>query len=83
MFHWLSISILFNKITLYAHYAHTTKIDSHTIAQLVRFSLSPYRPRFNPRQAHVEFVVGKLALGHIILQIFQVFSPLSLFGSTS
>ena len=46
-------------------------------------SLSPHTPTFNPRQAHVEFVVGKLTLGHIVLQVLQFSFPLSLFCSTS
>ena len=35
---------------------------------------SPCRPRFNPRQVHVGFVVGKVTLGQVVLQTIQFFT---------
>jgi len=40
-------------------------------------SLLAHRPRFNSRPVYVAFVVEKVALGHDILQILQVF-PVSI-----
>jgi len=37
------------------------------------YSLLPYRPRFNPRPVHVGFVVDKVTLGQVFLQVLQVF----------
>jgi hypothetical protein len=39
--------------------------------------LSPRRPRFAPGSIHVGFVVDKVALGQVFLQVLQ-FSPVSL-----
>jgi hypothetical protein len=36
------------------------------IAQAVVRCFSPRRPRFAPRAVHVGFVVGKVALGHVL-----------------
>jgi hypothetical protein len=33
--------------------------------------LSPWRPGFTPRSVHMVFVVGKVALGQIFLQVLQ------------
>ena len=40
------------------------------VAQTV-ISPSPSRPGFNPRPVHVEFVVDKVTLGHIFLEVLE------------
>jgi hypothetical protein len=39
-------------------------------------SLPPLQPRFNPRSGHVGFVVDKVALGLVFLQVIQLPLPI-------
>jgi hypothetical protein len=43
--------------------------------------LSPWKPRFTPRSVHVGFVIDKVTLGCVFLQVFQ-FSPIGIIPSS-
>jgi hypothetical protein len=59
---------------------HCKEHDEHlmmSVAASVEVAgLSPQRMEFNPKPVYVEFVVDKMAVGQVFLQIFG-FSPVS------
>ena len=52
----------------FLHFIYELK---RSTAQAVFARLSPRRPGFDPRLVQLRFVVDKVALGHVLLRLFQ------------
>jgi hypothetical protein len=73
----MTIAVVTNIIVRYNKHCGFLPHAGHMVAQAVSHSLSWRRLRFVPVAVHMKFMVNKVALGQVFMQILKFFPILS------